>query len=1354
MDQDEGRDQVPDLNVRKKKKKKKKKHSKTEEEDQSKSRKFSIMSTIENAQLENEGVTPVSRKTSSEKDPPIMVPSKSAGMHTDGDYTELMKRRKLRLSQRQRKKGLTHLEQPAITIPQEQSSVSDDDHEQLRLRNEVLDCINKDDVGRLSEMHRRLKSRERLPLFDDNVNALHHALAENAYGIVDYLMENETASFLMDEFISRVAGKTSKKNALHVLAERNDVERARKLIGRIDKPGIRANFLVSETLAQVEGQRPRDLSPILIAAMHGHLEFVKLLLSFGVDVNHQNKKHDTAILWASRFGHIELVRYLISQHADVGLENDKGSTPLHWAVRYDHVEAVKTLIEEGKVDVNQKRKLGLVLPLVLASALGSEEIVELLLQQGARVNEVIRGGETALQHAASEGHLEVVKILLRHGAQLEQEDDLGYTPLLLAGRNGFADVALFLAREGADFQHETLEGKTIWDYAVENPDSDLLVGLIDYMRETADFNVFVGNNKKDKGPVPFPKGRTPLHVASSLGVCDKIALLIEHGVDPAACDGNDNTFLHVAATTGMTEVLRKFADATGVAKQNIDGDTVMHVACRSGEEDCVEALLKFSKMDAKNNRGERPLHAAIHSQNTNPDIVKLLVNHIITNDTWTLLDEVDNEGNTALHFAARQTSPEVLKYLRNLNIKQKNNDGDNPLHVAAINEACPEVFNTMLDIFRTQRGGDIDLNQRNAVGETLFHIVAKKGDVRRIEHLIRIGADLSLQDADGNTMLHTTAFCVADDDAFVLKGLDICSCIVENSVRWWCNKQDLSYPDDDRGLYQRLKVTSLLFLTTKIFNNEDTNVFGYAAHLGALEIIRFLLNVPGVTKFETRNAIKYDITNISTKSSPSKGLKKHSTAKEPRRGSKPGRSTVSPSKVQYDEMDKGTDASTNNERSLIEIICDSPLVARSAKILSITPISQMADDFWSTYQWLYGFLMVLHVLYMSLLCAYCVPILPPPIVNGNYTLTDSSGVTTNVDYEVYIFPYILFLLWPLLIMFAEFYFAVRECIIHKRAPNFKDSENEHANVSDRLLHVLWVFFNEHVTYFIGTFFCVLVVAWFGLYAVKYEYQDYVLATAIIIGWLYGITFTKAFESIHQFSQMLKFMIIRDLTRFMFVYLFVLLAFGFAFYALFQGVGVPYAAKTQPMMTLYSTFMIMVGFTEQISSLSGDDFDQTDRSRNFFQVLFTLYLIVGTIVLLNLLIALMNDSYSEVRQKEAAWWRVYSLRLALQIERSTPLIPKLMDLIRLGKLNMMFDLAEERWFLTLSKKAIRGFKDLASSSDEDALTDTVARLDGRLYEMEKSLQSINRRLDSLHDTQRIMGARLAWDSALQKLQPKK
>ncbi|XP_023932796.1 uncharacterized protein LOC106179654 [Lingula anatina] len=1198
MDQDEGRDQVPDLNVRKKKKKKKKKHSKTEEEDQSKSRKFSIMSTIEHAQLENEGVTPVSRKTSSEKDPPIMVPSKSAGMHTDGDYTELMKRRKLRLSQRQRKKGLTHLEQPVITIPQEQSRVNDDDHEQLQLRNEVLDCINKDDVGRLSEMHRRLKSRERLPLFDDNVNALHHALAENAYGIVDYLIENETASFLMDEFISRVAGKTSKKNVLHVLAERNDVERARILIRRIDKPGIRANFLVSETLAQVEGQRPRDLSPILIAAMHGHLEFVKLLLSFGVDVNHQNKKHDTAILWASRFGHIELVRYLISQHADVGLENDKGSTPLHWAVRYDHVEAVKTLIEEGKVDVNQKRKLGLVLPLVLASALGSEEIVELLLQHGARVNEVIRGGETALQHAASEGHLEVVKILLRHGAQLEQEDDLGYTPLLLAGRNGFADVALFLAREGADFQHETLEGKTIWDYAVENPDSDLLVGLIDYMRETADFNVFVGNNKKDKGPVPFPKGRTPLHVASSLGFCDKIALLIEHGVDPAACDGNDNTFLHVAATTGMTEVLRKFADGTGVAKQNIDGDTVMHVACRSGEEDCVEALLKFSKMDAKNNRGERPLHAAIHSQNTNPDIVKLLVNHIITNDTWTLLDEVDNEGNTALHFAARQTNPDVLKYLRNLNIKQKNNDGDNPLHVAAINEACPEVFNTMLDIFRTQRGGDIDLNQRNAVGETLFHIVAKKGDVRRIEHLIRIGADLSLQDADGNTMLHTTAFCVADDDAFVLKGLDVCSCIVENSVRWWCNKQDLSYPDDDRGLYQRLKVTSLLFLTTKIFNNEDTNVFGYAAHLGALEIIRFLLNIPGVTKFETRNAIKYDITNISTKSSPSKGLKKHSSTKEPRRGSKPGRSTVSPSKVQYDEIDKGTDASTNNERSLIEIICDSPLVARSAKILSITPISQMADDFWSTYQWLYGFLMVLHVLYMSLLCAYCVPVLPPPLVNGNYTLTDSSGVTTN------------------------------------------------------------------------------------------------------------------------------------------------------------GVGVPYAAKTQPMMTLYSTFMIMVGFTEQISSLSGDDFDQTDRSRNFFQVLFTLYLIVGTIVLLNLLIALMNDSYSEVRQKEAAWWRVYSLRLALQIERSTPLIPKLMDLIRLGKLNIMFDLAEERWFLTLSKKAIRGFKDLASSSDEDALTDTVARLDGRLYEMEKSLQSINRRLDSLHDTQRIMGARLAWDSALQKLQPKK
>ena len=40
-----------------------------------------------------------------------------------------------------------------------------------------------------------------------------------------------------------------------------------------------------------------------------------------------------------------------------------GSSPLYFAVRYGYTDMVKLLIREGKADVHQKRKLGLISPI-------------------------------------------------------------------------------------------------------------------------------------------------------------------------------------------------------------------------------------------------------------------------------------------------------------------------------------------------------------------------------------------------------------------------------------------------------------------------------------------------------------------------------------------------------------------------------------------------------------------------------------------------------------------------------------------------------------------------------------------------------------------------------------------------------------------------------------------------------------------------------------------------------------------------------------------------------------------------------------------------------------------------------
>ena len=53
-------------------------------------------------------------------------------------------------------------------------------------------------------------------------------------------------------------------------------------------------------------------SPLHIAAINGHLDIVKYLISIGIDKDEKNKWSWTALIKASKSGHINVVRYLLS----------------------------------------------------------------------------------------------------------------------------------------------------------------------------------------------------------------------------------------------------------------------------------------------------------------------------------------------------------------------------------------------------------------------------------------------------------------------------------------------------------------------------------------------------------------------------------------------------------------------------------------------------------------------------------------------------------------------------------------------------------------------------------------------------------------------------------------------------------------------------------------------------------------------------------------------------------------------------------------------------------------------------------------------------------------------------------
>jgi hypothetical protein len=146
------------------------------------------------------------------------------------------------------------------------------------------------------------------------------------------------------------------------------------------------------------------------------------------------------------------------------LEEDPGLLSSMWAtytllttaVRFDHVDLVRLLLERG-AEVNQEN-VHEDTALHFAILGGPEEIVSMLLSSGADISRRGYWGQTALMCASEGGHVAVVRLLLRFiikghdllGHVVDERDPDGRTALWFACLDGHADVVRALLLAGAD----------------------------------------------------------------------------------------------------------------------------------------------------------------------------------------------------------------------------------------------------------------------------------------------------------------------------------------------------------------------------------------------------------------------------------------------------------------------------------------------------------------------------------------------------------------------------------------------------------------------------------------------------------------------------------------------------------------------------------------------------------------------------------------------------------------------------------------------------------------------------------------------------------------------------------------
>ena len=180
--------------------------------------------------------------------------------------------------------------------------------------------------------------------------------------------------------------------------------------------------------------------------------------------------------------------------------------------------------------------------LMEASKRGDMRLVKTILEKGADVNAVDKGGATALIYAADGGHVKVVGLLLEKGADVNAKNKGGWTALMWAATGSSSrrtEMVKLLIAKGADVNAKDQTGATALMGSSRQGNLRAVKLLVE---KGADVNA------KDRG------GASALIEASTNGHLDIVKLLLEKGADVNAKDNEGKTPLMWASEKGHSKV--------------------------------------------------------------------------------------------------------------------------------------------------------------------------------------------------------------------------------------------------------------------------------------------------------------------------------------------------------------------------------------------------------------------------------------------------------------------------------------------------------------------------------------------------------------------------------------------------------------------------------------------------------------------------------------------------------------------------------------------------------------------------------------------------------------------------------
>ncbi|XP_066455593.1 transient receptor potential cation channel subfamily V member 1-like [Eleutherodactylus coqui] len=319
---------------------------------------------------------------------------------------------------------------------------------------------------------------------------------------------------------------------------------------------------------------------------------------------------------------------------------------------------------------------------------------------------------------------------------------------------------------------------------------------------------------------------------------------------------------------------------------------------------------------------------------------------------------------------------------------------------------------------------------------------------------------------------------------------------------------------------------------------------------------------------------------------------------------------------------------THEPGSVLETIVFKSNAYNRHKMIILEPLNQLLQEKWDCFAGKIFYLkFILYILYMSIFTAtaYHRPLEGQPPFPLQGTVKDNVRVLGEV-----------------IIMFGGVYIFICQIIYFwKRRPS---------------LQILMMDGYFEVLFFLQA---TLLLCSGIIYLAGNEAYVALMVFSLVIGWVDMLYYTRGFQQTGIYSVMIQKTILRDMLRFLLVYIVFLFGFAAALVTLIGEAPQEVKNSTETgekeeaassYSGLYITSLELFKFTIGMGDL---EFNENLKFKHFFMFLLILYVILTYVLLLNMLIALMSETVNKVSSESKSIWKLQRAATILDIERFLP-----------------------------------------------------------------------------------------------------